>query len=84
MYITHKDNRIEVEQIKSAYTSRGYNIYLFRICPKQSISLTNAYIVAVKDSNRETVEYKSIPRFSDVKSLRIAIEYYMDYLLCYC
>lgn len=84
MFITRKNLRIEVERIKSVHTSTGYNIYLFRICPKQALALTNSFIVAVQDSNRETVEYKNIPRFPMNKSLKIAIEYYMDYLLCYC
>lgn len=84
MFITRNNVRIEVEQIKSAHTSRGYHIYLFRICPKQSISFTNAYIVAVKDFNRVTVEYKTVPHFYENKSLKFAIQYYMDYLLCYC
>ena len=84
MFITHKNNRIEVEQIKSAHTSCGFVIYLFRICPKQSFAFTNAYIVAVKDSSKNTVEYKNIPLLPGNKSLQIAIQYYMDYLLCYC
>lgn len=84
MFITHKDNRIEVEQIKSVHTSCGYNIYLFRICPNMSVAFVNSYIVAVKDFNCTTVQFKYIPRFSEYKSLKIAIEYYMDYLLMYC
>ena len=84
MFITRKNNRIEVEKIKSAHTSRGYNIYLFRICPKQALAFTCAYIVAVKDSSNNTVEYKNIPIFKGNRSTQMAIQYYIDYLLCYC